>query len=339
MADSLVILIPTHGRADLLQRTLESLRAAVAPGEVDRVLLIENGEACGVEQLAKGAELPVPVEYMFCPTRGMSAAANWGLDSLDATWIWFLNDDVRVARQAPGAYARAIRSVDDRRRFFGGPMEVDYQSPPPDWLLPHLPRSARGWHWDPQAARNTPECYQPSPDAAPQPLFLGANWVAHSEQLKAAGGFDCRLGPGQGSLACGMETGMQLALYRRGLTPHYVPEAVVYHWVPRNRCTPRWAIRRAYRMGVGAALSQPDPAPAVFGYPRWMLPVLARRFASWLATRLSRSPERRFCAGYQLALFLGQLAGKRRARLAFRQGNDLQADSENEQKGKAAISN
>ncbi|GAB6164118.1 hypothetical protein JCM19992_01180 [Thermostilla marina] len=314
MSDPLIALIPTHGRPRLLLRTLDSLRTAITPGAVDALWIIENGAQAGVERAVAQCELPCRVQYLYCPTAGMSAALNFALERAADAWLWFLNDDLRIPPGTPGAYAAAIREA-AKDTFFGGPLGVDYETPPKPWLLPYLPRSARGWKWNPAEADGSPEAYQPSRDLPPQPLFLGANWAAHSETVRLAGGFQRRLGPGEGNIACGCETDLQLRLYRRGCRPCYIPEAIVYHWVPRDRCTPRWAIRRAYKMGFGAGMAEVDPSASVFGYPRWMLRIRIAKTWRYLLTRLALSPVVRFRAAYDCALFAGQMEGKRLARI------------------------
>ncbi|RMF97035.1 MAG: glycosyltransferase family 2 protein [Planctomycetota bacterium] len=313
MPEPLIALIPTHGRPRLLRRTLDSLREAVTPSTVAALWVIENGSQSGVEQAVAEADLPCEVRYLFCPTAGMSAALNFALKHVDSAWLWFLNDDLRVSASAVEAYA-SIRRNGDRNTFFGGPMGVDYETPPVSWLVPYLPRSARGWKWDPAKADGSPEAYQPSRDVPPRPLFLGANWAAHSETVRRAGGFREQLGPGEGNLACGCETDLQLRLYRLGCRSEYLPSAIVYHWVPRSRCTPRWAVRRAYKMGVGAGMAEVDPSATLFGYPRWMVRVWLGKACRYVLTRLAPSPETRFRAAYDFALFAGQMEGKRLAR-------------------------
>jgi hypothetical protein len=55
---------------------------------------------------------------------------------------------------------------------------------------------------------------------------------------------------GPGTPARGQETDMQSRLLARGVTGYYLPGAVVWHFVPRERCSPAWALSRAEQSGV-----------------------------------------------------------------------------------------
>src|SRR5690606_3791775 len=50
--------------------------------------------------------------------------------------------------------------------------------------------------------------------------------------------------------ATGQETTMQRLLRERGVTPIDVREARVWHYVPRQRCSPNWALHRKYKVGL-----------------------------------------------------------------------------------------
>jgi hypothetical protein len=59
-------------------------------------------------------------------------------------------------------------------------------------------------------------------------------------------------------------------LLARGFQGVYVEDAEVAHYVPRERCSPRWILGRAYRTGLQAGLVYTDRCQLLFGVPRWM---------------------------------------------------------------------
>lgn len=294
------ILIPTVGRPELLGRTLSSLIEAGLGNYPVEIVVIENGGTQRVRTLCESLAARCRIRYQAIPQAGQSVAYNAFIDRHPGVFVWFLDDDVRVTPEAIRAYHAATQRGQVGREYYGGPLGIDYETPPPDWLRAYLPRSARGWTFDPA---------QPGHEL---PIFLGANWAAWTNDLTAVGSFDPRFGPGQ--IGVGGETLLQKALMQHGLSPVYLPQALVYHWVPRNRCSPRWALRRAYRIGFADGYEQTADGPFLLGYPRWMYRGLLERFARWCVTRLSPRAKRRFAAAYELRFYLGWMAGKRAGR-------------------------
>ena len=298
----LTIAIATHGRPELLRRTLENLASAVPETPACRIVAAENGGRLGAEEVVRSVGVPCSLEYLYLPRPNKNAALNAVIETTPRGLLWFLDDDVTVRRETVEAYWQAAER--EENRYFGGPMEPEFEVPPPPWLLPYLPRSARGWQWSRDGGESLEEVG-----------FLGANWAAFTSALQAVGGFSDRFGPGTDSV--GGETEIQRRLRAAGYLPEYLPQALVRHWVPRERCTPRWALDRAYRIGVSEGLLHRDhgdsPERPLLGYPRWMWREWLRRWrAKWRAA-LSPDPAVRFAAAREEALFRGLMAGRRKA--------------------------
>lgn len=300
----LTIAIATHGRPELLRRTLENLAQAVPAAETCRIVVAENGGRLGAEEVVRSATVPCKLEYLYLPRPNRCAALNAVIDVTPMGLIWFLDDDVTVERRAVESYWQAADA--EENRYFGGPMEPEFEESPPSWLLPYLPRSARGWRWNPDRGESLEEVG-----------FLGANWAAFASALQKVGGFSDEFGPGTGTV--GGETEIQRRLRAARYVPQYLPQALVRHWVPRERCTPRWALRRAYRIGVSEGLLQcreGEPAERlVLGCPRWMWREWLRRWCTKWRVACSRDPAVRFAAAREEALFRGWMAGRRKAAL------------------------
>lgn len=290
----------TAGRQDLLERTLRSLvDAGIARFPVE-IVIVENGGTQRTRPLAESFAGSCRIRYMAIPEAGQAVASNAFIFEHPGSFAWFLDDDLRVTAEAIEAYDAAARRQRLGHEYYGGPLGVDYEVPPPEWLLFYLPRSARGWTLGPEDVSKI------------VPIFLGANWAAWTDDLIAVGGFDPQFGPGQ--LPVGAETVLQKKLLQRGMTPIYLPQALVYHWVPQSRCSPRWALDRAYRMGVTEGMEQPTDEVFFLGYPRWMYRPLMKRVMQWCVSRLSPNLQRRFEADYNLRFFLGWMQGKRISR-------------------------
>ena len=291
------VVIATHGRGDLLARTLDSVAQCRRPESFRGVIVVENGGRGAAERIVSDAPEGLAVRYVFEPAGNKSLALNRALEMIHDGLIVFLDDDVRVDPALLEVYAEAARSV-GQNAFFGGPVRPDYEAPPPEWLTAFLPPSARGWSPPADGARLNAK-----------PFFLGFNWAAFAADLRAIGGFDERLGPGS-PVGIGDESDVQRRLAAAGSRAMCVPEALVHHWVPRTRCSPEWALERAYRSGVRTGwLETAAAGPTVAGYP---LALVKRVAGQWLRRRLplpGAGPGERFAAQARYQKQRGVLRG------------------------------
>ncbi|MDR7420457.1 MAG: glycosyltransferase [Armatimonadota bacterium] len=295
------VVIATKDRPDLLRRTLGSLARCDRPPHFSSVVVVENGGGSGARDVCRDAPASLNVRYEPFARANKCAALNHVLEQLSDGLLLFLDDDVRATDGLLSAYARAAEGVSGGV-FYGGPVAPDYEVPPPEWLVAFLPPSTKGWSREHDGEGFVDE-----------PVFLGANWAAFAGDLRRVGGFDASMGPGSVSGSLGDETDMQARLLAVGVQGRYVPEALVYHWVPRERSTPSWALERIYRHGIWCGLRGRPDVPRLFGRPRW---AVRRSVQSWLAAqvwRLHPDPGRRFAARASHAWVRGVLRGARQA--------------------------
>lgn len=295
------VVIATKDRPDLLRRTLESLARCDRPPHLRGVVVVENGGGARGKDVCRDAAAWLNVRYEQLARANKCAALNHVLEQLPDGLLVFLDDDVRATEGLLNAYASAAAGVTGGI-FYGGPVAPDYEISPPEWLVAFLPPSAKGW------ARE-----HDGNGFVDEPVFLGANWATFAADLRRVGGFDASMGPGSVSGSLGDETDMQARLLAVGVRGQYVPDALLYHWVPRERSTPSWALERVYRQGVWCGLRGRSDVPRIFGCPRW---AVRRSVQSWLAAqmwRLHPNPSRRFAARADYVWLRGVLSGARRA--------------------------
>jgi glycosyltransferase involved in cell wall biosynthesis len=204
------------------------------PEEYEELVVIENGSRAGAEQLVEELPARLNARYMHRERGNKSYALNEALDTITDGLVVLFDDDVQVHPDTLEAYAEAAQNHGPGY-FYGGPVDVDREKEPPEWLEPFLPYSAKGYDLKNERMWNE---------------YLGFNWAAFSRDILALGGFDPRFGPGSPLGASGQESDMQKRMLDEGVEGKDVPDALVWHYVPASRCTPEWVLRRTFGKGV-----------------------------------------------------------------------------------------
>lgn len=289
------IVMCTYKRFSLLERSLESIAAAQWPASFEELILVENGARLGAETICQRWSTHLPLRYVNEPRLGLSHARNRGIAEANSEILLILDDDIRLAPDALMAYEEAFRIGGDRY-FYGGPVIPDYAGdPPPDWLLPYLPPSAAGLHL-------------PSAGEINRALFLGANHALPRRLHELAGGYDPLCATGSGG-AGGEETRIQQRLLEEGIKGYSVVDAVVFHFVPPERCTPRWALQRIRRYGFTVGATEPEAGR--FPVPPWMVRMLLTQVFRVIAARLGRMAlAERFASERNLSYLAGVVMGR-----------------------------
>lgn len=244
-AFGVAVMVPTNRPWDFGSETSRLILAAIRASGLDaRLIVIENG----VAGARPGREtFPDLGEILRIKNGNKSAALNAGINLLDRdALVVFFDDDVLVPEGIVQAYATAAR----RRgpgHYFGGPTTARFEVPPTKAVARLLPNSARGLS------------YGDAPRVG-KDFFLGFNWAAFSADIKAAGGFDLRFGPGSSVAATGQEATAQRRLRARGARSVYIPECRVVHLVPAERCSEAFVLARAAKNGVGLGLTVREDA-------------------------------------------------------------------------------
>ena len=238
MKKRIVIIIPTAKRSNLINRTLKSLSQCIKPEAFDKTIIVENGQKTDVEQVVSKYKKNLSIHYLYVERPNKANAMNEAVKLARDSFIYFSDDDVRYSKKVLMAYADAFAKRKGKE-FYGGPVKVDYATePPPKWMLEFLPPSAKGF-----------EVIDGSNELRRGRLALGFNWAVFSEDILSAGGFNPNFGPGSPYVPLGDESDLQARLLDAGYRGVYVPEGLVWHYVPTERCNKRWLLKRAYNWG------------------------------------------------------------------------------------------
>ncbi|NJB86649.1 GT2 family glycosyltransferase [Lewinella marina] len=234
------LLLPTHQRANLLRRCLDSLDQMAAELTDCTLHVIENGSRVA-EELTAGYAPRLPVRYHHFPAGNKSLALNATLELLPAdAFLIFLDDDVAVRPGTVTAFRKAAAEFGPGH-FFGGVLHPDYEVAPEPAVVPYLPPSAR--LVDHSGGKDlrvlTSFTY-----------FMGACWACFARDLRAAGNFSGEFGPGASSGARGQETDAQQRLRELGGISVFVRRAAVDHHVTARMVTADYASDRIFHASI-----------------------------------------------------------------------------------------
>ena len=298
----LTILICTHNRADLLERTLDTLNAARRP-EADAVEVLVLANACSddtVARLAAYAQRPgvLPLRWAEEPRPGKSQALNTAIGLLTGDLVGFVDDDHRVDEEYLTQICTAARTYPDDTLFCGRILP-DWDGSEPDWVhdsgpyriypVP-VPRYERG-----------DESYEMDESG---PLPGGGNLFLRRTVFDRVGGFSTELGPVGHDLGGGEDGAFVLKCLRGGERLRYYPGVVQYHYVDPERLRLSYVLRKSFQRSRSSVLVH-DEAGRIPLY-------IWRKLASYglkSVFSLSRNQTRFFLV--RTAATLGELSGMR----------------------------
>ena len=298
------VVIPTYNRSQLLRKTLRSLLdARVPPGLDVRITVVDNNSKDDTREvtLAEQAKANLPISYVFEKQQGRSPALNAGVKATTGTHVGFIDDDEEI----DASWYQVVQSVFTQHDldFIGGPYVPRFESEIPAWL-PSEYNSVigvvdGGTHRVP-FDRNYPG------------ILMGGNAVFTRKTLEKVGPYSTSLGrSGNRLLSCEDEE-MYERLLTAGARGMYVPELVIYHFVPTERLTKRYHRAWCFWQSVSSAVLdriRPQPTAYVLGVPRYFYG-RALRGMFQLVNIWNREPASRFSNELSLWELAGFFYGK-----------------------------
>ncbi|HEX7273213.1 MAG TPA: glycosyltransferase [Casimicrobiaceae bacterium] len=316
MTPSLTVLISSHNRADLLERTLRYLNEARRPqGWAVSVLVAANActdrshtlldlYACVAADPATGATR-LPLRWVAEPRLGKSHALNCAIPLLASTWVAFVDDDHRVDRGYLENIGRAAETYPDAD-ILCGRILPDWNGREPAWVhdegpyriypLP-VPRYDLGEH----------------PLASPHEVATpgGGNLVLRTALFDQVGGFSTAYGPVGRGLGGAEDHEWVLRAIAAGARVQYVPDIAQYHFVDVNRLTLGYIVRKAYERSASAVRLQ-GSADGKGPVPPYMI---RKALGYSVGILTAGGPDERRFQLVRLAASLGEIKGRLSARL------------------------
>jgi glycosyltransferase involved in cell wall biosynthesis len=280
------VVVATHNRVPLLQKTLDALLAQQTPADLNwEILIVDNASTDGTRIAVRmmAIKARVPVRCISEPVLGKSRALNTGIAAARGGVIAFTDDDVSPTTDwvATAAIALDTWGADGA----GGRILPEWEAEPPAWL--HENRRLR--QYLALMAHDAPAML---PDSGKNCWVWGANMVFKRSVLQALGGFDIRLGPIGRRRYCEEDADMVQRVLDSGRRVVYDPALTVYHRVPKTRLQRSYFRRLVWDMGEGHGLAAaPFSGPSILGAPRWRFRQAARLLARSALRTVARRPE------------------------------------------------
>ena len=304
----LTVLVCTHDRDRLLERTLGFLDRARPPQDCNvDVLVVAN--ACTDrthEYLERKAQsgLGLPLRWDAEPRPGKSHALNRGIGSLESDWVAFVDDDHRVDPSYLEAVCDAVRDHPDAD-IFCGRILPDWDGTEPAWVhdagdyriypLP-VPRYDLG---------------SETLDASRIPTIPGGgNLVVRSRLFALTGPFSVDLGPIGHNLGGGEDQEWVRRAIGAGARLCYVPFIVQHHYVDRERLRLPYLTRKAFERSASTVRMGVEDIDRGF-----VPPYMVRKVVQYLLGLLTTiRPRARRYHIVRLASALGEIKGYLQAR-------------------------
>ena len=298
------VVIPTYNRSTLLRKAIGSLLNARIPPSLEvRITVVDNNSTDDTREviLAEQARTNGRVSYVFEKQQGRSPALNAGVRATSGSHVGFIDDDEEV----DASWYEQIASVfaEHDVDFIGGPYVPRFESEIPKWL-PSEYNSVigvvDGGRQRVPFDRNYPG------------ILMGGNAVFTREILERVGPYSTALGRSGNRLLSCEDEDMYERLLSAGARGMYVPELVIYHFVPTERLTKRYHRAWCFWQSVSSAVLdriRPQPTAYVLGVPRYFYG-RALRGMFRLVSVWNREPASRFSNELSLWELAGFFYGK-----------------------------
>lgn len=276
----LTLLIPTYNRAQSLLRALDSVaRQTLNPADWECIIIDNASTDATAACVARFCEEhpTLHIRLVREERQGVSYARNRGIEEATTEWICSIDDDERVNPEFLEHYLHLFESRPEVQ-IVGGRIIAEYEQERPVWMS----------RWTEQPIANPIDLGR---EVRPFPRGVlpgGGNMGFHRSVARRIG-FATELGRVGNCLIGGEENDFFLRAAQQGYQLWYLPDAVMWHIIPPEKCTEEYLRRLAYHNGI----SQRRRAE-LRGGVGWLR---VREVMKWCATLLLsctlRAPQRR----------------------------------------------
>ncbi len=271
--------ICTWNNCERLDQTLDSLAKVTVPPNCQWEVIVANNNCTdATDEVVSKYTDRLPIVYIKEPRQGLSLARNATVNIARGKLIIFTDDDVDFEKDYVASYWRTYQQKPNGY-FFCGLVESRFINYKPDMDLVAV------------AVADIGGCdYGPvERPLSPTESIFGMNWACALAEIKKIGGFDVTRGLGASAkVNVGEETDLMRRLRQDGLTTWYIPEAKVYHIVPKRKCGQAHIGRRWEAIGFDEVVSSSAheyQGKKIGKTPLWLLKKTLLAYGKWLTAK------------------------------------------------------
>lgn len=284
------IILATYNRCNQLRIALESLLRAHIPADLDvTIVVVDNNSSDDTLAVVQAYESKFQnrLRYMFEGCPGKSYALNAGIAGTNGDLIGMIDDDEQVDERWFEVVLEWFSQNDVD--FIGGPYKPNWEITPPEWLPYNYP-GVIGIIDDVHEVGTFGQDYHG--------MLMGGNAVIRRSILEKVGPYSMRLGRTDKKLLSCEDEDMYERLLAAGARGKYVPELIIYHYIPASRLMKSYYRKWFFWRGVSKfEMNQQrrEAVPHLLGVPRYLYGRVFRDSGRALMKALagkSRSSER-----------------------------------------------
>ena len=299
----LTILICTHNRSELLERTLASLNRAHRPANCPANLLVvanactDNTMVFLEDYQTRAAEKDwLPLSWLAEATPGKSHALNRAIPEIRSDLVALVDDDHRVDEGYLTGICAAAGSYPDAALFCGRILP-DWDGSEPAWVHDTGP-----YRIYPLPVPRQDQGDSPHPIGREGSIPGGGNLLLRRPLFDRIGGFATALGPQGHNLGGGEDTDFVLRALDAGEQLQYIPDVIQYHYVDPARLRLGYLLRKSFqRSRAGVQTRQMHPRVPAYMWRKLAEYVFHAVFSLWWA-------KKRFYL-VRIAAVLGEIRG------------------------------
>ncbi|MBI3812639.1 MAG: glycosyltransferase [Nitrospirae bacterium] len=301
------IVLCTYNRAPQLATTLDALaKLETAAGLSYEILVVDNNSNDETRKVTEAAMTAHPglIRYIFETRQGLSWARNRGIQEAHGEIIAFTDDDVVVDPGWLSAMALASVAYPDYSGF-GGRVLPEWRFTPPWWFVGtgmfHMLKSGvvAGHDLGDSPIEYREGMYFP----------IGGNMWFRRKVFERCGLFRTDLGKSGKKAFFGEDSDFFGRLLRAGEKFIYIPDAVIYHIVDRDKMTRHYFTVSYFNIGrsIGRRDDFPEDAVRYLGVPRYLVRMLLPRVGWGVVAIATGQYKKALFYWLETCWFLGQI--------------------------------
>ena len=225
------VVICTWNRASLLLQTLKQLTRIERPTASWEIIVVNNNCTDETDSVLDRFAGQLPLRRVFEAEPGVSNARNTAIRHAAGEYIVWTDDDVLIDSDWLCAYERAVKRWPETA-VFGGPVRPRFEGTPPSWL-------ADIWQQVGEVFATRELGKEPLELDGADNVPYGPNFVVRRREQQQFL-YDPDLGRKREAGVLGEETAVVEAIIAGGGRGRWVPDAIVEHWIPKQRQTVKY---------------------------------------------------------------------------------------------------